>query len=112
MLLSAPSHLPVAPNDLIRCCDLSSLDTTLHPAKWNIIFRAMWRYLPTALLDLVDYIPTKEYTRFRRTTKIINKVSKQLIDEKTDALLAGDMTGKDAMSILGACNSLQRVYLV
>ena len=61
----------------------------------------MWRYLPTKILDFVDYIPTREYTRFRRTAKVINKVSQQLIEEKTEALLAGDLTSKDAMSVLG-----------
>lgn len=74
----------------------------MYPTKWNTMFMAMWRYLPTAVLDCIDYIPARQYTRFRRAVKIINKASKQLIHGKTEALLSGDMSGKDAMSVLGA----------
>ena len=77
----------------------------MHPSKWNTLFRASWKYLPTFVLDFVDYIPTREYKRFRHTTKVINKVSKQLIEEKTEALLSGGQTSKDVMSILGASPS-------
>ncbi len=73
----------------------------MNPSRWNALFRASWSYLPNFLLDLVDYIPTREYKRFRHTTKVINKVSKRLIEEKTEALLSGGKTSKDVMSILG-----------
>ena len=73
----------------------------MHPSVWNVLFQATWRYLPTFVLDYVDYIPTKEYQRFRYTASVVDKVAKKLIDEKTEALLAGDVKSKDAMSVLG-----------
>ena len=71
------------------------------------MFRATWKYLPTWILDYVDYIPTREYSRFRRTAKLMNSVSKQLVDEKTEAQLSGDVSAKDVMSVLGQCNFCQ-----
>ncbi len=46
-------------------------------------------------------MPGKDHARFRRTLKIINEYSKKLIDEKTEAVLAGNEKKKDIMSILG-----------
>ena len=89
----------------MMCISVDSIDSVMHPSKWNTLFRASWKYLPTFVLDFVDYIPTREYKRFRHTTKVINKVSKQLIEEKTEALLSGGQTSKDVMSILGASPS-------
>ena len=52
----------------------------------------------------MQYIPTREYTRFRHTLQVINKVSKQLIDQKSEDLLSGDKSSKDVMSVLGESN--------
>ncbi len=57
--------------------------------------------MPSALLEYVGYIPTREYTRFRKAMQVIGRVSKQLIDEKTKSYSDGDDTRKDAMSVLG-----------
>ena len=88
------------------------MDSNLYPPAWDRIFRACWEYLPSPLLDLVDYMPTREYSRFRRTTKLINKVSEQLINDKTEALLSGDVSGKDAMSVLGMSGCFRAKKLV
>lgn len=61
----------------------------------------MWYFLPRPLLDLVHYIPTKEYTRFRRCKLVVDKVSKQLVDEKREALLAESKSNRDIFSVLG-----------
>ena len=50
----------------------------------------------------MDYIPTKEYSRFRRTLRVVNRVSKQLIAEKRAALLAESTSSRDIFSVLGA----------
>ena len=57
--------------------------------------------MPQRLLDYVHYAPAREYKRFRQTAKVMNRVAKELIEEKTDALRAGDLSGRDAMSVLG-----------
>lgn len=78
-----------------------SVDSTLHPSTWNTIFQAVWAYLPQALLDYIRFIPTREYSRFLQSLKVVNKVSKTLIEQKSDMLLHGDKTSKDMMSVLG-----------
>lgn len=60
--------------------------------------------MPDRLLYYVKYIPTREYTRFRHSLRIINKMSKQLIDQKSEDLLSGDKSSKDVMSVLGESN--------
>lgn len=54
------------------------------------------------ILSFVQYVPSKEHIRFRSTLKVINKFAKDLINEKTEAVLAGKNENKrDMMSILG-----------
>ena len=78
------------------------MDAVPFPSKLNQIFRSFWTYIPMSILYYVKYVPTKEHVRFRRTLKVINKFAKELIDEKTEAILAGKGENKkDIMSILG-----------
>lgn len=79
----------------------SSAESVLYPPIWNTVFQAFWAYIPDSILEYVRYIPTREYARFQYTLKVINKVSKQLIDQKSEELLAGGKTTKDVMSVLG-----------
>ena len=69
-----------------------------------MIFQELWRYVPYRLLYYVKYIPTREYTRFQHSLRIINKMAKQLIDQKFAALLSGGNSDKDVMSVLGELN--------
>lgn len=54
----------------------------MFPSKWDILFKATWNYLPIRLLQFVDYLPAREYRRFRSTVQIMNRVAKNIIDEK------------------------------
>lgn len=78
-----------------------SLDSVLYPARWKELFQASWRYLPDWLTDYVEYVPTREYKRFRRTLKIIGRIAKDLIDKKASVSSEDDKASKDVMSILG-----------
>ena len=71
-----------------------------------MVFRAMWKYIPNPILELVKYIPSREYARSRDMLGVVNRVSKQLIDEKAAALLDGDKSRRDIMSVLGTTNLL------
>ena len=63
------------------------------------------------ILQYVKYIPTREHTRLRRTLNTINEFAKELIAEKTEAILAGKGENKrDIMSILGA-SSFESIWL-
>ena len=72
----------------------------MHPRKWDVLFKATWKWMPESLLAFVKYIPTREYTRFRKTLKIIEGVSRQLVADKKQAYLSGEAKSKDIMSIL------------
>ena len=73
----------------------------LHPPKWDILFKALWSYIPERILYYVKYIPSREYSRFRRTLSLIEGVSRGLVNEKRAAYLAGDAKSKDIMTLLG-----------
>lgn len=77
------------------------MDSVLYPARWKELFQASWRYLPDWLTDYVEYVPTREYKRFRRTLKIIGRIAKDLIDKKASVSSEDDKASKDVMSILG-----------
>ncbi|CDO77274.1 hypothetical protein BN946_scf184753.g24 [Trametes cinnabarina] len=52
----------------------------------------------------MSYVPTKDHIRFRRTLDVINDFARELIAQKTEAVLAGkNENKKDIMSILGTC---------
>ncbi|KAI8989230.1 PAH-inducible cytochrome P450 monooxygenase PC-PAH 1 [Trametes punicea] len=81
-------------------------DAMPFPPRATLLFRYFWKWIPMPFLKFVRYIPTKEHIRLRRTLDIINKFSKELIDEKTEAVLAGkDEKKKDIMSILVKANA-------
>ncbi|KAI0714601.1 cytochrome P450 [Earliella scabrosa] len=81
-------------------------DAIPYPSKFTLLFRALWPYIPMRFLKLVQYIPTRDHVRFRKTLKIINNFAKGLIDEKTEAVLAGQgEKKKDIMSILVKANA-------
>lgn len=80
-------------------------DSQLHPTMTMAIFRATWIWWPKWLLRFVEYIPTREYQRFRGTRDVINKVSNVLVDSaileaRTVEIEKGK---KDVMSVLGEC---------
>ncbi|EMD32079.1 hypothetical protein CERSUDRAFT_126990 [Gelatoporia subvermispora B] len=57
-------------------------DSLMFPSKWDILFKATWNYLPISLLRFVNYLPMREYRRFRSTNQIMSRVAKNIIDEK------------------------------
>ena len=79
----------------------TSADSNLYPSAGVLIFQATWDYLPGFLLNNLQHFPNRESRRFLRTIRVINKVSKRLIEEKREALLTGDKTSRDVMSVLG-----------
>ena len=95
-LRATPDPTPRRPSDTALLSESS-----LYPTSWNIVFRALWKYLPEWMLDYIRYIPTREYTRIMKTVNVISRVSRKLIEEKTSALLAGNQDSRDVLSVLG-----------
>ncbi|KAI0354772.1 PAH-inducible cytochrome P450 monooxygenase PC-PAH 1 [Trametes cingulata] len=81
-------------------------DAIPFPSRFTLLFRHFWRYIPMPILSLVKYTPTKEHIRFRRTLKVVNAFARDLIQQKTEAVLAGKHENKkDIMSILVKANA-------
>ncbi|PIL24888.1 cytochrome P450 [Ganoderma sinense ZZ0214-1] len=81
-------------------------DAIPFPSNFTLLFRSFWHWIPMPILKFVQYIPTKDHTRFRQTLKVINDFAKSLIEEKTEAVLSGaGEKEKDIMSILVKANA-------
>jgi alkylphenol/PAH-inducible cytochrome P450 monooxygenase len=92
-------------NEVSEAYDNMFADSQLYPSMLMAIFRASWDWWPKWLLRFVEYIPSREYQRFRSTRNTINKVSTVLVDNATEEAKTVEIEkGKrDVMSVLGEC---------
>ncbi|KAI0089302.1 cytochrome P450 [Irpex rosettiformis] len=93
-------------NEVSEAYDSLFADSQLHPRLWMVFFRASWRWLPRTLLNFVGYIPTREFKRFRKSKKAIDKVSTILVDAAIEEAKAVEVEKgkKDVMSVLVRAN--------
>ena len=98
-------------NEVSEAYDNLFADSQLHPRLWMILFRASWKWLPHRLLNLVGYIPTREYKRFRHTRKVVDKVSTVLVENAIEEAKSVEIEKgrKDVMSVLG--ESLRSLFV-
>ncbi|KAF9493618.1 hypothetical protein BDN71DRAFT_1394667 [Pleurotus eryngii] len=73
-------------------------DSTAFPPAWDL-FKASWRYIPSSILQLVEYVPSKEYRRFRNFKILTNGIAKGPIDQKANTPTEDNAT-RDVMSVL------------
>ena len=75
----------------------------MNPSLFDAIFQASWKYMPLSLLEFVEYIPSRVYSRVRRMRKVIDKVSSGLVDRATEEAqrVPIEKGKKDVMSVLG-----------
>ncbi|KAH7925485.1 cytochrome P450 [Leucogyrophana mollusca] len=93
-------------NELAKAFDSLFLDSLLHPPSWDLLFKALWPYLPASVLSLIKYLPTKEYKRFRDYLHTAFRTGKGLIEQKASGTEKGS---KDIMSILVQSNQSEDV---
>jgi hypothetical protein len=79
---------------------LESVDSTLYPAWYDIVFKSIWNYIPDPLLNFVRYLPTREYRRFLRFSMFAYKFSHDMVEES-----AAKGNGNDIMSVLLRANA-------
>ena len=79
---------------------ISSIDATLYPAWYDLIFKETWKYIPGPLLEYVRYLPTREYRGFRSWLDNVREFSRGLI--KQDMI---QVDGTDIMSVLLRANA-------
>ena len=81
---------------------MSSLDSTLYPPVLDIVFKHFWAYIPEETLNLVRYLPTAQYTRFRQYLDHMRAYASDLI--RGFDVNSG---GKDVLSLLLHANASQ-----
>ena len=79
---------------------MESIDSTLYPSRFDLIFRALWCYIPEPLLHYVRYLPSREYSRSRTFLDFSESFSRGIISESTEK-----SNGKDMMSVLLRANA-------
>ena len=85
--------------DLLDHTYFSSVDSLYHRPV-EALFKYFWRYLPEPILDLLVYLPRREYRRFRRYLKGIREVARGIVRK---SIVKGD--GRDIMSVILRANS-------
>ncbi|KAH9169311.1 cytochrome P450 [Lactarius sanguifluus] len=75
------------------------VDSTLYPSRLDVVFKALWHYIPQPILHFVRYLPSREYRRFRSYSDYMRGFARGLIKE---SIVKGD--GKDMMSVLLRAN--------
>lgn len=79
---------------------LDSIDSTLYPSRIDLVFKALWCYIPEPLLHYVRYLPFQEYRRFRTFLDFSDNFSRDLVSESKEK-----SDGKDMMSVLLRANA-------
>ncbi|KAA1474653.1 cytochrome P450 [Dentipellis sp. KUC8613] len=78
------------------------VDGTLYPSKFDVIFKSFWQYVPSDILHLMRFLPTKSYRRFRSYTLFMRKFAPEVFRKNASQ---GD--GKDVVSVLQRANSAE-----
>ncbi|KAI9446021.1 cytochrome P450 [Lactarius indigo] len=73
---------------------------TRTPPQYEAVIRMLWYYIPELLFDLIRYLPTSRYRRFRRYSMFIRNFSREIVEK---SIIEGD--GKDVMSVLLRANA-------
>lgn len=80
-----------------------SLDSTLYPHAWNLLFRTFFRYVPIPVLLMIRYLPSREYTRFRQFNKFMRNYARNVILPGSQA----KENSKDMISVLIRANEAE-----
>ncbi|KAI0263423.1 cytochrome P450 [Gloeopeniophorella convolvens] len=75
---------------------------SLFNGPFDALFKSFWRYVPVPVLNLLVYLPRKEYRRFGRYLRSIREVSREII---RGSIIKGD--GRDIMSVLLRANAAE-----
>jgi hypothetical protein len=77
-----------------------SADSNLFPPKGAILFAASWAYVPERILRFVEYLPARQFYRFRQFLLHGKRLGKDLINNKA-ASIDAKQKSRDILSILG-----------
>ncbi len=92
---------------MLTVCRGDSVDTQLYPDAMNMVYRALWPYVPDALLALTKYTPGRIYSRYRGLNAEFEKIGKPLYHSNNVDGLSSREGKKDVMSVLSeSCNRI------
>ena len=74
----------------------------LYPDAVNMFYCSLWQYLPSSILKLTRFTPSRVYARCRRMNAAFAKIGQPLYFSNAGEPLASREGKKDLMSVLGA----------
>ncbi len=77
------------------------MKTRLYPDAMTVLHRAIWMFLPPAILKLTKWTPGRLYARSRRVNDRFVSIGKPLYHSMAEDGLASQGYKKDVMSMLG-----------
>ncbi|VDB83977.1 unnamed protein product [Peniophora sp. CBMAI 1063] len=84
------------------------LEGNLYPARWFLVFRSLWRYIPASVLWYMRYLPNRESRRFRDYLDYLRKFGRELVSQ---AQVDNEAAAKDVMSVLLRANGAEEASL-
>ncbi|KAH9997733.1 hypothetical protein BJV74DRAFT_826191 [Russula compacta] len=73
-----------------------NIDSTLYPSRFDLVFRALWCYIPEPLLYCVRDLSLREYRRFRAFLYFTERFSRGIVRESTEKRGANMLNGDGA----------------
>ncbi|KAF7979342.1 hypothetical protein HWV62_42767 [Athelia sp. TMB] len=92
--------------DIIGEGAVDSADSNLHPPPGAILFAQSWQFIPESILHFVEYLPARQFVRFRQFLTVGKRLGKDLIDNKA-ASTDSKQKSRDILSILVDANRSQ-----
>ncbi|THH16717.1 hypothetical protein EW146_g3968 [Bondarzewia mesenterica] len=100
----ANGEMDHAKDDITKYYDDLFIDSSLYPSPLDLFFKSFWNLIPVEILNLVRYLPSREYRRYREYLDFARVFSREII-HKNEA--TGD--GKDIISVLIRANASENL---
>ncbi|KAH7911357.1 cytochrome P450 [Hygrophoropsis aurantiaca] len=88
-------------NELAGAFNSLMTEGSLYPSARDILYKGFLKFVPNNLLDVFEYMPTRQDVRRQQFLKLAKRIAKQLVHEKGPATEKGS---KDALSVLVRSN--------
>ncbi|KAK7012920.1 cytochrome P450 [Favolaschia claudopus] len=81
-------------------------NSNLHPSKPAILFGATWQFIPESLLRFVEYLPFRQFVRFREYLVAGKRAGKEMLKDMTQYVSEGKKSHHaDILSIIVDANN-------
>ena len=84
---------------------MNSKDISFRPSATFAFFTATWDYIPESILELVQFIPARPFTRMRNLKNLFTEYGKQILrEQRAEVDVEKPLNSRDVMSILSECS--------